>query len=90
MWEFSKDYHTRNTTMESYSWQGLAIKAQQEASKYMLVGLLEDANLCVIHMKCITILHRDLQLALCIWGKPSIRWKTGGHIESEAWCNIQI
>ena len=48
--------------MESYSWQGLAIRALQEVSQYMLVGLLEYANLCTIHMKHVMILPQDLQL----------------------------
>ena len=34
-----------------------------------LVGLLEDTNLCVIHMKCITIMTKDIQLAQHIHGE---------------------
>ena len=35
----------------------------QEAAEVYLVGLLEDTNLCTIHMKCITIRPKDIQLA---------------------------
>ena len=34
----------------------------QEAAEAYLVGLLEDANLCVIHTKCITIMPKDIHL----------------------------
>ena len=73
IWELSQDYHPGNTAKESYSWQGSAIKALQEACDYMLVSLLEDGNLCTIHAKHITILPIDLPLALYLWGHPSIR-----------------
>ena len=45
------------------------IKENQEASESYLVCLLEDANLCAIHGKCMTIMPRDFQLAHCIRGK---------------------
>ena len=37
----------------------------QEAAEAYLVEHLEDANLCANHVKCITIMPRDIQLALC-------------------------
>ena len=40
--------------------QGMAVKALQEA---FLVGLLEQANLCAIHMKWVTVRPKDIQLA---------------------------
>ena len=43
--------------------QSLAVLALQEASKAFLVGLLEQANLCAIHAKRVTIMPRDIQLA---------------------------
>ena len=52
-----------HNAMEYYSWQNSAIRVLQEASEYMLVGLLEDANFHMIHAKHITIQPRDLQLA---------------------------
>ena len=43
--------------------QSGAIMALQEASEAYLVGLLEDANLCAIHTKRVTIMPKDIQLA---------------------------
>ena len=43
--------------------------ALQEAAEYYLTGLLEDPNLCTIHVKCITIMPRDIQLAHSILGE---------------------
>ena len=37
-----------------------AILTLQEAAEYYLVGLLEDANLCVIHTKCVMIMPKDI------------------------------
>ena len=41
----------------------------QEAAEIYLVGFLEDANLCTIHMKHITIMPKDMQLAQHICGE---------------------
>ena len=49
--------------------QSRAIMALQEASEAYLVGLLEDANLCAIHAKRITIMPKDIQLACRIRGE---------------------
>ena len=38
------------------------ILALQEAGKAFMVGLLEQSNLCAIHMKCVTIMPKDIQL----------------------------
>ena len=60
-------------TTKPYSWKCLAIGALHEASEYMLVGLLEDTNLCTIHMKHVTVLPKDLQLALHLLGHLPIK-----------------
>lgn len=44
-----------------------ALLALQEASEYMLVHCFEDANLCAIHAKRVTIFTKDLQLALRLY-----------------------
>ncbi|KAG8218583.1 histone-fold-containing protein [Butyriboletus roseoflavus] len=49
-------------------WQGSAILALQEATEAFLVHLFEDANLCAIHAKRVTIMQRDIQLARRIRG----------------------
>ena len=49
--------------------QSGAIMALQEASEAYLVGLLEDANLCAVHAKRVTIMPKDIQLAHRIRGE---------------------
>ncbi len=51
-----------------YRWQASAILALQEAAESHLVGLFEDANLCTIHAKRVTIFPKDIQLARRIRG----------------------
>ena len=48
---------------------GHAILCLQEAAEAYLVGLMEDANLCTIHAKGVTIMPKDIQLAWCICGE---------------------
>lgn len=48
--------------------QGQAVLALQEASESYLVGLFEDTNLCAIHAKRVTIMSKDMQLAMRIRG----------------------
>ena len=47
----------------------MAILALQEAAEAYLVGLFEDANLCAIHAKRVTIMAKDLQLVLRLRGE---------------------
>jgi len=49
--------------------QSAAIGALQEAAEAYLVELFEDTNLCAIHAKRVTIMPKDLQLALRLRGK---------------------
>ena len=49
--------------------QGSAIICLQEATEAYLVSLMEDANLCAIHAKQVTIMPKDIQLACRIWGE---------------------
>jgi histone H3 len=48
--------------------QSSAILALQEAAEAYLVSLFEDTNLCAIHAKRVTIMPKDLHLALRIRG----------------------
>ena len=48
--------------------QGMAVKTVQEAGEAFLVGILEQANLCAVHAKCITIMPKDIQLGRCLMG----------------------
>lgn len=49
--------------------QSSAIMAMQEAAEAYLVGLFQDANLCAIHAKRVTIFPQDIQLARRIRGE---------------------
>ena len=53
---------------EMLRWQSQAIQALQEAAEAFLVHLFEDANLCAIHAKRVTIMQKDIQLARRIRG----------------------
>lgn len=56
--------------------QARAIAALQEATEAYLVGLFEDANLCAIHAKRVTLQPKDMQLALRIRGDLEVSIKT--------------
>ena len=55
--------------------QGSAIIYLQEAAEAYLVSLIEDANLCAIHVEQVTIMPKDIQLANHIWGEHLQYWK---------------
>ena len=48
--------------------QSTALATLQEAAENFIVGLFEDVNLLAIHARCVTIMPRDIQLALRIRG----------------------
>jgi len=43
--------------------QASALAALQEASEAYMISLLEDANLCAIHAKRVTVQPKDIELA---------------------------
>ena len=43
-------------------YRGSAILANQEALEAYLVGLMEDAQLCAIHAKRVTVMPKDISL----------------------------
>lgn len=47
----------------------MQISPIQEAAEAYLVGVFEDANLCAIHAKRVTIMPKDIQLARRIRGE---------------------
>lgn len=51
--------------------QSTAVLALQEASEAYLIGLFEDANVCAIHGKRVTIMPKDIALARRIRGERS-------------------
>ena len=60
--EIGVDYKT------DLRFQAAAIAALQESAEAYLVGLFEDANLCAIHCKRVTIMPRDILLCRRIRG----------------------
>ncbi|GJQ09636.1 hypothetical protein GpartN1_g1427.t1 [Galdieria partita] len=60
--EITQHYH------HELRWQVEAVLALQTSAEDYLVGLLEDANLCAIHAKRVTIMPKDMQLARRIRG----------------------
>ena len=63
-------------TKNDLRWQGAAMLCLQEASEAYLVGLMEDANLCSIHAKRVTLQPRDIQLARRIRGETTAQPST--------------
>jgi len=53
---------------KEFRWQAAAILALQEAAEAHLVSLFEDAYLCTIHAKRVTLMPKDIQLARRIRG----------------------
>lgn len=52
-----------------FRFQSQALLALQEATEAYIVGLFEDTNLCAIHAKRVTIMKKDMQLAIRIRGE---------------------
>ena len=48
--------------------QSTAIAALQEAAENVIVGLFEDFNLLAVHAKRVTVMPRDIRLALRVRG----------------------
>ena len=46
--------------------QSTALAALQEATENIIVGLFEDMNLLAIHARRVTVIPRDIRLALRI------------------------
>jgi histone H3 len=55
--EITQDFKT------DIRFQSTALMAMQEAAEAYLVGLFEDANLCAIHAKRVTLMPKDVILA---------------------------
>ena len=63
--EIAQDYKT------DLRFQSAAILCLQEASEAYLVRLFDDANLCAIHARRVTIMPKDIQLARRIRGEQA-------------------
>ncbi|CAD7969324.1 unnamed protein product [Amoebophrya sp. A120] len=58
-----------DTRAQEFRFQSQALLALQEAAEAHLVGLFEDTNLCALHARRVTIMKKDLQLAVRIRGE---------------------
>mmetsp|Transcript_55758 Transcript_55758/g.178937 ORF Transcript_55758/g.178937 Transcript_55758/m.178937 type:complete len:159 (-) Transcript_55758:76-552(-) len=54
--------------MPAFRFESQALLALQEAAEAYLVGLFEDANLCAVHARRVTVMPRDIQLSRRIRG----------------------
>ena len=70
--EISQEYRVcpdgPGTPSVQVCFQSTTIAALQEAAENFIVGLFEDMNLLVVHAKRLTVMSRDIRLALQIRG----------------------
>ena len=50
-------------------WQSLALEALRTAAEEYIVKLFEDANMCAIHARRVTVMPKDFQLVLRLRGE---------------------
>ena len=58
-----------NFNLESLRWEAKALEALQTAAEQYIVEVFEDANLCAIHARRVTMMVKDVQLARRIKGQ---------------------
>lgn len=63
-----REVASRFTRGLNFRWQAHALLALQEAAEAFLVLLMEDAYLCTLHAKRVTLFPKDIQLARKIRG----------------------
>ena len=78
IWEISQEYriypHRPGTPSMQVRFQSTAITTLQEAAENFMVGLIEDVNLLAVHAKRVTVMPRDIRLAVRISGDHQ-RWR---------------
>ena len=76
--EISQEYRVcpdgPGTPSVQVRFQSTALAALQEVAENFLVGLFEDVNLLAVHAKRVTVMPRDIRLALRIQG-DHFRWR---------------
>ena len=72
IWQISQEYRIcplgPGTPTMQVRFQSTTIAALQEAAENFIVGLFEDVNLLAVHTKRVTVMPRDIRLALRIRG----------------------
>ena len=71
--EIVQDMAGLNGIVGNIRMESLALLALQEAAETYLTVLFEEANLCAIHAKRVTIMPRDIKLVRRIRGETSSR-----------------
>lgn len=59
---------SQDCSEKDFRFQSGAIAALQEAAESYIVGIFEDTNACAIHANRVTIMKKDLQLAIRLRG----------------------
>ena len=76
--EISQEYQICPQGLETPSiqvrFQLTVIAALQEAAENFIVGLFEDVNILAVHVKRVTVMPRDIRLALQIH-RDHYRWQ---------------
>ena len=76
--EISQEYRVcpegPGTPSVQVRFQSTALAALQEAAKNFIVGLFENVNLLAVHAKRVTVMPRDIRLALRIRG-DHFQWR---------------
>ena len=62
-------YNEKPQMTDPWRMQAMDVYVLQWIAEAYLVGVLKDANLIAIHTKCVTIMPKDIQLALRICGE---------------------
>ena len=63
--------------------QAQALMALQESAEAYLTGVFEDANLCSIHAKRVTLMKKDMELARRIRGDQNLDYRDTGSKEDQ-------
>ena len=51
-------------TKQNYRWTAGALEALHEVAEHFLITLLENANMCAIHAKRVTVSQKDIELVI--------------------------
>ena len=70
--EITQDQCKQPKDGNDYRWQGVAILATQTAAEDYLTVQLEDANVCALHSKRVTVMPKDIQLVRRIKGEEAV------------------
>ena len=80
--DIAEDFRDKSDAQYASMWTGESLLALQEAAEAYLVETFQDANLCALHAKRVTVMPRDIQLARRIRGRDRLILNagTGGNL----------